>query len=55
MSKRYTKVYVYSSKGNFMSSTKNFAKIRILLKTGKAQIYKKDPFSVMLIPSENNI
>ena len=41
-------VYVLSKNGNPIMPTENHAKVRLLLKTGKAKVVKRTPFTIRL-------
>ena len=47
-------VYVISSNGQPLMPTENHAKVRILLKTKKAKVIKKCPFTIQLLYSSTN-
>ena len=41
-------VYVLSKNGQPIMPTKNHAKVRLLLKSGKAKVVKRTPFTIQL-------
>ncbi len=47
-------VYVLSQNGQPLMPTKNHAKVRVLLKQGKAKVVKKCPFTIQLLYSSTN-
>ncbi|MBR4315145.1 MAG: HNH endonuclease [Lachnospiraceae bacterium] len=47
-------VYVISKNGQPLMPTENHAKVRILLKQGKAKVIKKCPFTIQLLYSNTN-
>lgn len=47
--KRYNSVYVVDMNEKPLHSTKNYAHVRHLLKKGKAEIYRKNPFTIRLL------
>ena len=47
-------VYVLSQNGQPLMPTENHAKVRILLKQGKAKVVKKCPFTIQLLYSSTN-
>lgn len=42
-------VYVLSKTGQPIMPTENHAKVRLLLKSGKAKVVKRTPFTIQLI------
>ena len=42
-------VYVRAKDGTQLSSTENHAKVRVLLKTGRAKVLRRDPFIIKLL------
>ena len=42
-------VYVLSKNGQSIMPTKNHAKVRLLLKSGKSKVVKRTPFTIQLI------
>ena len=47
-------VYVLNKNGQPLMPTKNHAKVRVLLKQGKAKVVKKCPFTIQLLYSSTN-
>ena len=47
-------VYVISKNGQLLMPTKNYAKVRILLKNKKAKIIKRCPFTIQLVYDSTN-
>lgn len=47
-------VYVLNQNGQPLMPTKNHAKVRVLLKQGKAKVIKKCPFTIQLLYSSTN-
>ena len=47
-------VYVLNQNGQPLMPTKNYAKVRVLLKQGKAKVVNKCPFTIQLLYSSTN-
>ena len=47
-------VYVLNQNGQPLMPTKNHAKVRVLLKHGKAKVVNKCPFTIQLLYSSTN-
>lgn len=47
-------VYVLNQNGQPLMPTKNYAKVRVLLKRGKAKVVNKCPFTIQLLYSSTN-
>ena len=47
-------VYVFNQNGQPLMPTENHAKVRVLLKQGKAKVVKKCPFTIQLLYSSTN-
>ena len=47
-------VYVINKNGQPLMPTENHAKVRVLLKSGKAKVVKKCPFTIQLLYDSTN-
>ena len=47
-------VYVISKDGQPLMPTENYAKVRVLLKQGKAKVINRCPFTIQLLYSSTN-
>ena len=47
-------VYVLNSDGHPLMPTENHAKVRVLLKNGKAKVVKRCPFTIQLLYKSTN-
>lgn len=54
MGKRTRKIRVFSEKGKFISMTSDYAKVRQMLKSGRAVVKNKNPFSIQFKKEEKD-